>query len=119
MPLYKDQPLFADVDAYLRGKGFMLHMISGASGRLFRPLVIQNDASAWLNQLLWADAVYVRSFMDMEGLTEDQLLRMAVILHTVYGSYDLCAALLNHHDSRTGGSLAKNYIERLVASGGK
>ena len=40
VPLYEEQPLFADVDRLLRGRGFMLHRFLGLAGRTYRPLMV-------------------------------------------------------------------------------
>jgi len=117
LPLYKQQPLFADVDAYLREHGFLLHKFADVCGRMFKPLADTKNPNTWVNQPLWADVVYVKSFMDMERLTDEQLLRLTTILHDVYGSVDLCAALLSHYDSRTGNDLSEKYIQKLIAAG--
>ena len=90
------QPLFADVVTYLRGQGFLLHKFDDVTGLMFKPHVDINNPNAWINQPLWSDFVYVKSFMEMEKLTDEQLLHLSTILHVVYGSVDLCAALLSH-----------------------
>src|SRR5262249_12449389 len=40
--LYKGQPLFAEIDSYLRGRNFQLHKMS-SMGRAFKPLVVHNN----------------------------------------------------------------------------
>src|SRR5262249_49269140 len=67
VPLYKDQPLFADVDTFLRGRGFQFHRMSW-TGRTFKPLILNNDANAAMSQMLWGDAIYVRDFMAFDQL---------------------------------------------------
>lgn len=55
-PLYLDQPLFADVDAFLRNLGFMLFDLSRTRYRRhnFPPDALTRG------QLLWGDALYLR-----------------------------------------------------------
>src|SRR6516165_10730531 len=62
VPLYKDQPLFSDIDAHLRARGFLLHRME-SSGRTFKPLIRNNDVDAMMSQCLWGAAAYVRDFM--------------------------------------------------------
>jgi FkbM family methyltransferase len=117
IPLYQDQPLFGDIDALLRAHGFLFHKFSGWMGRAFQPVVVNNDPNQMLSQLLWADAVYVKSFLDFERLAPASLLKLAIILHEVYASYDLCLLALRHYDAQTGTSLAPAYLERLIGAG--
>ncbi|MGE0733470.1 MAG: FkbM family methyltransferase [Alphaproteobacteria bacterium] len=114
VPMYKNQPLFADIDAHLRSRGFALHRIPGFSGRTFKPLIVKNDVNALLSQIMWADAVYVRDFMNFDRTPPAQLLKIAAILHENYRSYDLAAYALGAHDRQTGGTLQPSYLNRLT-----
>ena len=112
VPLYKSQPLFGAVDALLRGQGFEFHRLVNVSGRRFR------GASALPrgvgeSQQLWADAVYVKSFMHLERLTPDKLLKLAIMLHVIHGSCDFAAAVLAAHDARAGTRLHPDYLAYL------
>ena len=113
--LYKGQPLFAEIDTYLRSKGFVLHLL-GKAGRTFKPLVFMNDPNATLSQILWGDAVYVRDFMLFDRLSGQALLKMATILHETYRSVDLVAVALEAYDRQHGTELQPAYMKRL--SGG-
>ena len=44
VPLYKDQPFFADIDGFLRARGFAFHKINALAGRTFKPLIPNNNA---------------------------------------------------------------------------
>jgi FkbM family methyltransferase len=113
--LYKDQPLFADVDGFLRAQGFVFHTMI-PFGRTFKPMVVNNDDLGWIRQILWADAVYVRDFMAFDELAPDALLKLAAILHENYQSFDLAAFALEAYDKRTGRGVQANYLRRLAAS---
>lgn len=116
LPLYKEQPLFAEVDAFLRGQGFQFHRMSSQSGRTFKPLVVNNDLDAAMSQILWADAIYVRDFMAFRQLAPAALLKLACILHENYHSFDLAALALEAYDRQTGAQINATYIERLHAA---
>ena len=113
VPLYIGQPLFAEVDQALRRNGFCFHRFAGIAGRAFKPMIYQNNVNAMLSQALWGDAIYVRDWMDWESLSAEQLLKLAVILHDVYSSCDLCLVALDQFDRKTGGALRGRYLEQL------
>ncbi|TAN46772.1 MAG: FkbM family methyltransferase, partial [Rhodospirillales bacterium] len=60
--LYKGQPLFADLDIFLRGQGFQFHSFDGFGTRSFKPMIRNNDPNAGFRQFLWSDALYVRDW---------------------------------------------------------
>jgi FkbM family methyltransferase len=112
LPLYKNQPLFADIDSFLRARGFAFHTMK-PFGRTFKPLLVNNDIYASINQMIWADAVYVRDFMTFRELPPISLLKLAAILHENYQSFDLAALALDIHDKQTGSGLLSNYLRCL------
>jgi hypothetical protein len=81
---------------------------------MFKPLLINNDIYAGLSQVHWADAVYVRSFMNFKELQPPELLKLALILHDMYGSVDLAQLALRHIDLQTGSNRQSTYIKRLT-----
>ena len=115
IPIYSDQPLFGDIDVALRKGGLWLHKLDSIQGRALQPLVANNNPHGPLSQILWADAaVYVRSFMTFDQVPPEKLLKLAIILHEVYSSWDLAALALQHHDAQTGKGLWKTYINRVT-----
>lgn len=114
VPLYKGQPLFAEIDQEMRRLGFVFHAFNGYSGRTLKPIIVQNNPAAMLNQWLWSDAVYIKDFTRFNELTPEQLLKLATILHDVYGSYDLAALAIQHHEAQTGKDLWKWYMQKLM-----
>jgi FkbM family methyltransferase len=114
VPLYKHQPLFGDVDCFLRAQGFQFHRLIGTAGRTFKPLTFINNPAAGMSQMLWGNVVYVRDFMDFDRLAPASLLKLAVILHENYGAADLAAVALESYDRQTGSSLQPPYIARLI-----
>jgi hypothetical protein len=111
--LYKDTPLFGEIDIHLRSKGFTLHRLSQA-GRTFKPLIFRNDVNATLSQILWGDAVYVRDFMQFDRLAGAGLLKLATILHENYRSFDLAAFALAAYDRQNTSSLQDRYLRKLA-----
>lgn len=88
IPLYKGQPLFAEIDQWMRAHGFMLHTLIEQRKRLYAPAVINNQIHQGINQLTTADAVYIIDLERIENLPISQINKLIAILHEVYGSQD-------------------------------
>ena len=114
--LYQDQPLFGDLQVYLRDQGLVLHKFIDISGRSFKPFGRGNNPHAATSQVLWADAVFVRDFSRLDRFSNEQLLKASLILHQVYCSYDLVSLLLREHDRRCSQGLAEKYHSALGTS---
>jgi protein O-GlcNAc transferase len=114
--LYRGQPMFADVDTFLRANGFQFHTLNGFSGRAFKPLIANGDINSAFRQALWSDALYVRDWMHLEELSEAKLRNYAILAHDVLRSYDLAHLVLSALDSKTGGGRAVDYLQRLVGN---
>ena len=111
LEMYHGQPLFGDVEKFLRGHGYVLHQFAPLVTRDFRPVLLGSDPYVGHSQVMWADAIFVRDFAKLEKLTAEQLLRMAVILHDCYRSFDLVLLLLREHDRRTQQGYGARYAE--------
>jgi len=111
IPLYKGQPLFAEIDQLLREKGFLFHKFSEKCicGRSFKPMYIKDKPFKAISQMMWTDAVYVKNFMDFDSLSSEKLLKLAIILHDVYQSYDMANLVLESYDKKNGSELAVYY----------
>ncbi|HXZ67631.1 MAG TPA: FkbM family methyltransferase [Alphaproteobacteria bacterium] len=114
LPMYQGQPLFSDVDQFLRRRGFVLHRFFPEVSRVIQPLLVDNNIYAGLSQIVWADAIFVRDFTRLDLLNDRQLLNMAAILHECYRSFDLVLHVLIELDRRTQNQLAANYLARLT-----
>lgn len=115
LPIYKNQPLFGDVQLFLHEQGFVLHKLIDIGSRCFRPIDVGNNMVG-VSQMLWADAVFVRNFVDLAKYQDEALLKAALVLHDVYMSYDLANLLLREHDRRVGSDWAVRYHARLKAA---
>mmetsp|Transcript_15754 Transcript_15754/g.28711 ORF Transcript_15754/g.28711 Transcript_15754/m.28711 type:complete len:334 (-) Transcript_15754:173-1174(-) len=111
VPMYKDQPLFAEVDQFLRASGFVFHRFASMSGRPMKPVHLNANPLQPISQQLWADAVYVRDMWELQDHSHDDLLRTAIILHEVYHSYDLVHHVLQKYDS----TVAQRYLTHMLS----
>ena len=97
-----DQPLFADVDAFLRAQGFGLMRLHNAAMRAA-------VAPSWRqapDRLMWADSVF---FADEESASDRALLAQAILAGAVYGMHTVAERLLALYDARRGTALAADY----------
>jgi FkbM family methyltransferase len=118
VPLYKDQPVFGDIDLELRGQGYIPHCFVAIKCWPISPIIIDNDPRKPLHQLLEADIVYVRDFSRPALMSDEQLKRLALIVHFCYRSFDLalrCVMLLERRQALETGA-QQRYIQ-LVSEG--
>jgi len=108
--VYKNQPLFGDIDAHMRAAGFELVDIINAGYATVKGLPRPIARS----RLLWGEAVYIRSPETIAKLGADKIAKAAFIAHVNYGMYDVAASLLAVLDSQLGTQYAKFYGASLV-----
>jgi hypothetical protein len=94
VPLYRGQPLFADVDTFLRAQGFQFHTFTGLARRYIAPLSSPRDKPNGVNQMVWADAVYMRDPLSWPQLAPERRLMLAALMHNLYGSVDVALNLV-------------------------
>ena len=112
IPIYKNQPLFGELQVFLRDQGFQLHKFIDIAGRCFNPFQLKNPFAA-MSQALWTDAIFVRDFTLLDQLSETQLLKAATILHEIYHSYDFAMFFLNSLDDRNNSNFGRRYQTAL------
>jgi FkbM family methyltransferase len=110
LPLYKNQPIYGEIDLELRRLGFVPHAFVSFSKRMIAPMYA-SDFSA-LNQLLEADVVYVRDFTKPEAMDNEQLKHLAIVAHHCYASYDLALNCVHHLQER--GAIKSGGVERYL-----
>lgn len=108
VPMYKEQPLFSEVETFLRSQGFLLHKILGFGSRNFLPYTSANEIPSG-SQILWSDVIFVKDFTRLNLLTSQQLLKMAVITHEIYKSYDLANKCLIEFDRKNQTTISDKY----------
>jgi len=119
LPIYKGQALFADVDQFLRARGFAFHTMVGVGSRPYRPLIKDGNPNRGFAQVIWSNALYFRDpagFPDMAAHAPDKLLKIAILAHELYGAFDFAALALQHYGATQKPGLATAYIRALMAA---
>ena len=111
--LYKLQPTFGEIDCYLRKYGFAPHCFAELKRWSIAPTVKDGNFRIPFNQLLEADAVYIRDTIH-ERLDVLPLKKIAVIAHYCYASYDLAARCIIDLCAR--GAVSANAQQRYYDS---
>ena len=116
-PMYVDQPLFADVDAFLRGRGFQLFDLS----RYHVRRAGLDAATATRGQLLWGHALYLREDRELDPASTARLAVLAGLLDIP----DLSGALLTRlvasaasREERRAAERARDALTAQKAEGG-
>ena len=115
LPMYKEQPLFSDVELFLRKHGFILHTFHNISKRFVAPLANPNNVFDGLNQFFWADAIFIKDFTKLELFSKEKLLKYCVLLHDIYKSFDLVLRTLHFVDERFKTNYYDKYLKVLMS----
>ena len=111
--MYQGQPLFSEVELFLREFGFTFHRFFPLVSRTVRPLLVSNDIYKGLSQVFWADAIFIKDFTKFDRLSLEGLKKMALILNDIYGSIDIVLRALMAFDAKAKANLAKEYSKYL------
>lgn len=113
--LYEGQPTFGVIDQTLRGMGFVPHCFAHIKNCPIAPLSVSGDSGLAAHQLLEADVVYVKDFVDPVTMDDEQLKHLAMLMHHCYASFDLtgrCIDLLQRRAAVPAGTLQR-YVDQL------
>ena len=111
-PLYSGQPLFVDIDRFMRSHGFELIDLVKLGWNNYRAL----PSTIFKSRLLWSDCIYMKEVDRLAALDPRLLIRAAYIAHVNYRKYDLAAHLLKSFDERANTSHCPVYAESLATS---
>jgi len=95
--MYIDQPLFNEVDAFVKEKGFSLFDIK----RYYWKRKESQNSGTQKGQLIFGDALYFRNpeqILMMDNISQEKIIR-AICIYLVYGYIDLAQVLLNKANS--------------------
>ncbi|WP_424894954.1 FkbM family methyltransferase [Tepidimonas sp. HKU79] len=113
LPLYQEQPLFADVDGFMRSQGFSFFTFDYFGSRLLRDA--PHKVPQLRTQQLWADVIYIRPIASWSQMTTLELKKLAALLEMI-GAGDHVAAVLRILQAR-GIDIVGDYLRRYYAVG--
>ena len=102
-PMYIGQPLFSEVDSYVKNKGFILIDLK----RYFWKRKDNKNTGSSKGQIMFGDALYFKSpekILSISSISQEKIIR-AIYVYLSYGYIDLSQVLLND---------AKNLLEEKV-----
>lgn len=108
VPTHDQQPELSPISHWLSRHGFSFYRLNNAQHYSHLPKrddLIKSQAT----QLTCADALFVPAEKRMAELTASQRLKLAFVLHTVYGVQDLAFEVIQH----VGESTAENYLKAM------
>jgi FkbM family methyltransferase len=117
VPIYRNQPLWADQDAALQGLGLRFHGFASANRFPFtgtpKDLYFvskRRDIGQWID----ADAVYLRDFAGWDALPDEDLKRLLLILALCYPALSATLRLAGLLVAR--GALDADWTRRLASA---
>ncbi|MEP0944117.1 MAG: FkbM family methyltransferase [Rhizobiaceae bacterium] len=115
LELYKGQPLFSEVEQFMRSQGFLFHAFDGSAwaGRPFKPLGQNKLIKKSPRQMLWADAFFVRDWSELDRFSKNELVTFAILITTVTHAYDMAHLILSHLDKVYKTKVADRFLRIL------
>ena len=110
--LYEGQPTFGVLDQALRAMGFVPHCFANVKQCAIAPLELQHAEGKSAHQLLEADVVYVKDFIQPIAMDDEQLKQLCLLMHHCYRSFDLSARCIDLLQRRS--ALPKDTLQRYV-----
>ena len=92
--LYENQPTFGEVDVWMRANGYVPHCFVDVKRWSIAPTIKNNNVKAPFNQLLESDIIYIKDPLNLQLLSNAQLVNLALIAHYSLASFDLCVFVL-------------------------
>lgn len=104
-PTHKNQPEMTQISHWLSRHGLSFYRLNNLQHKSY--LAKHSDLlKTQATQLITADALFIPDHARLAELSDNQRLKLAFILHTVYGALDLASALLAQIDD----ALAQSYL---------
>ena len=108
-PLYQGEKNSSEIMRLLENSGFMLHMFNKINTRIFKPMVLANNKTLGLNHLFQLDCVMVKNFEEINKFSEEDLIKLILIMFYSFKSYDFVDYLISMMDEKYGTNILDKY----------
>lgn len=108
--MYKNQPLFADVERFMKENEFNLIDILSIHRYSHSNLI---KSSRFNSVSAWGGAIYINKIENILNKGTDAIWKCVASLHYCFQKYDFCAYLLEELDQRTGRQDSRRYADRI------
>lgn len=115
LPLYRNEPMFGDIDVFLRNHNFELFDLIGLKRLKFNTsygdIVRRRDK----RQLIDCDAIYVRHLRNLETYDNSSLRKLCMLALSVFKNVDIFVYAAEEMVKRD--LLKRNVIEKIIQNG--
>lgn len=111
LPFYQGQPLNHDIDRFMRDQGFQFFCFALRGMHALAPFKTDKDGGDGYNQLIYTDNLYIPDATRLAGLTDEQLLKLALIANDVMDAPGLSHHALALYDRRHETGHAKRFTD--------
>lgn len=112
--IYKEQPLFGDIERELRKNNYHLMRFRKMFSRQLVPCLQNNNLCHSGAIELWAkSAIFMKSLLSLKKVSDDKLYKMAFLVDTIWKFIDIPMHILYTLDLRDGTKLLDNYLDAI------
>ncbi|WP_052507283.1 FkbM family methyltransferase [Desulfonatronovibrio magnus] len=116
LPMYKNQPSLFTLGSFPESKGFVMHNLVKDNRLGYQPDNEKLKTTA-KSQLLEVEPVFIPSPLSWFDMSDERLLSLAFIMHTLYNAYDVTLKALEIVDKRDGQRRSLAYSNYLKEAG--
>ena len=109
LPIYKNPPLYSEVEQFLISKDFLFHKVVSLVRRTVKALQLNDNLFTGFSPVFWADANFVKDFTKFDLMSPEKLQKLALILCDIYKPFYLAMRALMAFDAKIGTTYEKQY----------
>ena len=99
-PIYKNPPLYSEVEQFLISKDFLFHKVVSLVRRTVKALQLNDNLFTGFSQVFRVGANFVKDFTKFDLLSPEKLQKLTLILCYIYGPFYLSIWSLMAFDTK-------------------
>lgn len=115
---YLEQPLFSEIELFLRKRGFIFYQFLGYGSRMIKPYPADENPLQPGGQWLWSDAIFIKNPMHWDSLSTAALVKISIIFYELYQANDFTYKALSIVDLRNGSNFADIFLNQITNNQG-